>query len=277
MPTSADTEKTATDERDAHGAGEDVLRVQGIEKEFAVGWFRRKTRRVLDGVSFTVGAGERLGIMGPSGEGKTTLARVILGLVRPSAGHVHVAVENRWTDVARMRTRDRAQFRRHIQMVYQDADLVLDPAARIGDALIEAYRVFQPQMNLDIAYRHAARLLYELGLPETLLEAYPYRLSGGERKRVALARSLAAFGCPFAATPHAAWRLLILDEPTAGVDVFLQAILCRFLLWVQRRLRLSYLVISHDESFVRKFCHRALRLERGHISWDSADVTKAQH
>jgi ABC-type glutathione transport system ATPase component len=246
--------------------GREILRVRELSKDFSTGWIRRKTRRVLESVAFSVSEGERLGIMGPSGQGKTTLARVILGVLEPTTGGVELSSDDRWQNVARMRTDERAQFRRRIQMVYQDTDLVLDPAARIGDALVEAYRVFDPRLDRSQSYRLSAQLLYELALPESILEAYPYRLSGGERKRVALARSLAAFGCPFAARADQPWRLLVLDEPTAGVDVFLQAILARFLIWAQRRLRLSYLVISHDEEFVRQFCHRSLRLHQGRIS-----------
>jgi peptide/nickel transport system ATP-binding protein len=248
------------------GDGREILRVRELSKDFSAGWIRRKTRRVLEGVAFSVSEGERLGVMGPSGQGKTTLARIILGVLAPTIGSVELALGQRWQNVSRMPADERVQFRRRVQMVYQDTDLVLDPAARIGDALVEAYRVFDSRLDRVESYRLSAQLLQELALPASILEAYPYRLSGGERKRVALARSLAAFGCPFAARPDEPWRLLVLDEPTAGVDVFLQAILARFLIWAQRRLRLSYLVISHDEQFVRQFCHRALRLDRGRIS-----------
>jgi ABC-type glutathione transport system ATPase component len=263
-PQSTETKGAEIDGRDRK-VDEEILAVERVTKQFVTGWFRPRVRRVLDNVSFSLGAGERLGIVGPSGQGKTTLARIILGLIAPTAGDVQFIAAGRRIHVNRLGAPDRSWFRRHVQMVYQDTDLVLDPGERIGDALVEAYRVFQPTLDAPVAYTHATRLLQELALPAGLLEAYPYRLSGGERKRVALARSLAAFGCPFPAAAHDPWRLLILDEPTAGIDGFLQAILCRFLLWVQSRLRLSYLVISHDEPFVQRFCHRALRLQRGHL------------
>jgi peptide/nickel transport system ATP-binding protein len=254
----------------------EILRVRDLSKDFSTGWIRRKSRRVLQGVGFSVTEDERLGIMGPSGQGKTTLARVILGVVAPTTGSVELLAGGRWQPIARLRADERMHFRRRVQMVYQDADLVLDPAARIGDALVEAYRVFDPRLDRSQAYRLSAQLLQELALPASILEAYPYRLSGGERKRVALARSLAVFGCPFEARADEPWRLLVLDEPTAGVDVFLQAILGRFLIWAQRRLRLSYLVISHDEEFVRQFCHRALRLHQGRISASASHANDAK-
>jgi peptide/nickel transport system ATP-binding protein len=258
----------STSDEPSLDTGNEILSVRNVTKEFTSGWLRRRTRVVLNDVSLDVRAGERVGILGPSGQGKTTLARVILGLVSPTCGEVEVSVGDRRLNVKHLNAGDRALFRRCVQMVYQDSDLILDPGDRIGESLIEAYQVFRPQLDAAAAYRHARHLLRQLALPESLLEAYPYRLSGGERKRVALARSLAAFGCPFGVAPRDAWRLLILDEPTAGVDVFLQAILSRFLLWAQRRLRLSYLVISHDENFVRTFCHRALRISGGRIAQD---------
>jgi peptide/nickel transport system ATP-binding protein len=249
------------------GSAPDLLRMRGVGKDFSVpaGFWRRRVRTVLDNVTLTVRGGERLGIMGPSGQGKTTLARILTAVTAPSRGRVEVAAGDRWLDATRLRPGERAWFRRTVQMVYQDADLVLDPASRIGESIVEAYRVFDPRLAADECYRLSAELLDELALPQSVLEAYPYRLSGGERKRVVLARTLAAFGCPHPARPGDPWRLVILDEPTAGVDVVLQAVLARFLSWAQSRLRLSYLVISHDESFVRGFCHRALRLENGHV------------
>ncbi len=245
----------------------ELLRVRGVGKDFSVpaGYWRRRLRTVLDDVTLSVRAGERLGIMGPSGQGKTTLARILIGVTSPSRGSVEFAAGDRWLDAARLRPGEPALFRRSVQMVYQDAELVLDPASRIGESLVEAYRVFDSRLSVDECYRLSAQLLDELALPASMLEAYPYRLSGGERKRVVLARTLAALGCPHAGRADDPWRLVILDEPTAGVDVVLQAVLARFLRWVQRRLRLSYVVISHDESFVRGFCHRALRLENGRV------------
>jgi peptide/nickel transport system ATP-binding protein len=242
-----------------------ILSAKRVSKEFVSGWIRRRAKRVLHEISFDVRAGDRLGIMGPSGQGKTTLARILLGVLRPTSGSVEIRIGGAVLNVATMRSGDRARFRRSVQLLHQDADLVLDPAARIGDSLVEAYQVFRPSLTAREAYRLAARLLDELSLPASILEAYPYRLSGGERKRIALARCMAALGCPFAMLPDEPWRVLVMDEPTAGVDVVLQAIMSRFLLWAQRRMRLAYLVISHDEDFVRQFCLGSLRLENGHV------------
>jgi peptide/nickel transport system ATP-binding protein len=269
IPDRAARESTPDDDGENDVAmGPELLRVRNVGKDFLVpiGYLRRRARTVLDDVTLSVHAGERLGIMGPSGQGKTTLARILIGLTPPSRGSVEFASGDRWLHVARLTPAERASFRRLVQLVYQDAELVLDPASRIGESLVEAHQVFDPRVSTDEAYRLSAQLLDDLALPASVLEAYPYRLSGGERKRVVLARTLAALGCPHAARPDDPWRLVILDEPTAGVDVVLQAVLARFLRWAQRRLRLSYVVVSHDEAFVRGFCHRALRLENGHVA-----------
>jgi peptide/nickel transport system ATP-binding protein len=248
----------------APGATE-LVRASELGKEFRTGWFVRRIRTVFDSVSFSVHQGERLGIMGPSGGGKTTLARVTMGLLRPSRGSIELVDTDRSVDIARPSAAGRARLRERVQMVYQDTDLVLDPASRVGESLIEACRVFDPQRGRAECYRVSAWLLDRLGLPTPLLESYPHRLSGGERKRVSIARTLAALGAPSAAGASAPWRLVILDEPTAGVDVVLQSILAGFLLWVQQRLRLSYMVVSHDEQFVLRFCGRVIRLEHGHV------------
>ncbi len=258
----AATMMTPSKEIDAAGH---VLRVRHVSMEFTTRWLRRQSKTVLADVSFDVHEGERLGIMGPSGQGKTTLARIIVGVLEPTSGRVEFCAGDQPASIAQRRSADRARVRRLVQMLHQDTDLVLDPAARVGDSLVEALQVFRARLPATDGLRLAARLLDELALPPSILAAYPYRLSGGERKRVALARCLAALGCPIEPRPDEPWRLLVLDEPTAGVDAVLQAVLARFLLWAQRRLRLSYLVISHDEEFVRRFCHRALRLENGHV------------
>jgi ABC-type glutathione transport system ATPase component len=255
----------------------EVLRVRGLSKEFRTGWFRRTAKSVLQDVEFALRAGERLGIMGPSGQGKTTLARILLGLLPPTEGSVQLAVDRQWLEVSHARHSERSRWRQRIQMLYQDSDLVLDPASSIADSLVEAYHVFQPRLSKHACQRLAVRLLEELALPASVLDAFPYRLSGGERKRVALARALAALGCPFPAGPNDPWRVLVLDEPTAGVDVVLQAILGQFLLWVQPRLRLCYLVISHDELFVARFCHRARRLVNGRLISDNDQPMEFDH
>ncbi len=242
-----------------------LVRATGVAAGYRTGWLGRHIRPVLHDISLSIAPLERVGIIGPSGQGKTTLARVLVGLLRPTAGIVEAARDRGWTDLSAMSERERRQFRRRVQMVYQDADLVLDPAARIADSLIEAYRVYDPRCSTRNAYALAARVMEELALDPSLLEAYPYRLSGGERKRLLIARSLAAFGYPCAAGPGKRGGVLILDEPTAGVDAVLQSIVARFLLRVQRPLRLSYVVISHEQSFVRRFCDRVLRLEHGRL------------
>jgi peptide/nickel transport system ATP-binding protein len=267
---------TAAPERIQHACLRDdvpaptpLLRVTGLVKEYRLGWWRRRTLRALDGISFELEAGSRLGIMGPSGQGKTTLARVVTGLLRPTAGSVELWHDQRWCDVHSSSISHAHQpLRRRFQLLYQDADLVLDPAARVGDSLVEAYRVFDPRLDRQTGYRYGGRILEDLGLDPALREAYPYRLSGGERKRVCLARVLAALGYPGPAPPETPPRILVLDEPTAGMDVVVQAVVAHFLLGAQQALRLSYLVISHDEPFVRRFCHRALYVERGRVKRD---------
>ena len=242
---------------------EGILRVVDLGAEYRTGWFGTHVQTVFQEVQLNISQGERLGLVGPSGQGKTTLARVIAGLLRPASGSVHVRQGGRWIDLGQMSSGQSSALRRTVQLVYQDAELILDPADKVGEELTRAYQVFDPRLDRDHCYGLASNLLAEIGLEPELLQAYPYRLSGGERKRVAMARCFAALGFPFCPGPEQPARLVILDEPTSGLDGVLQIVLCRFLLGAQRHLRLSYLVISHDERFVEGFCHQVYRLGSG--------------
>ena len=119
-----------------------------LSKEFRVGWFRRHRNIVLQDVNFSIREGERVGITGPSGEGKTTLARIIVGLLSPSSGNVEF--RNGKSTVPKQ---ERTLLRRNIQLVYQDADLSLDPAQTVGDGLVEAYQIFDDRLTWEECYR----------------------------------------------------------------------------------------------------------------------------
>ncbi|MCA9067608.1 MAG: hypothetical protein KDA84_01710, partial [Planctomycetaceae bacterium] len=142
------------------------------------------------------------------------------------------------------------------QLVWQDTDLVFDPAAPVGESLREVYRAALPHLDKQTRWTLAGELLARFHLPERVLWSSPGQLSGGERRRVALARALAVFGYPHpdAISKPTLPRVMILDEPTVGVDVFLQAEIATILLEAQAQLQLTYLVISHDQRFVNRFC-----------------------
>jgi ABC-type glutathione transport system ATPase component len=197
---------------------------------------------------------ERLGLLGPSGCGKTTLARILMGHVAFDSGSIHRFQNEEWSGPVAPGEQRRLWKRLHL--THQDADLAFDPGATIGDSLVAAYQAFDKRLPRRHAWDLAARLLGRFHLPGRLMLAPPAQLSGGERKRATIARSLAALGWFCGTNTPSLPRVLILDEPTVGIDVFLQGIIAAALAEAQQELGLAYLVISHDRRFVERFCDR---------------------
>jgi peptide/nickel transport system ATP-binding protein len=190
--------------------------------------------RAVEGASLAVKAGTTLGIVGESGSGKTTISRVMLGLVTPTEGRV--IYDGR--DIATFRRSDRLWFRRHAQMIFQDPASSLSPRLTIRRALEEPLRIHglpvgQYRGRLD-------ELLATVGLRDAQLDKYPHQLSGGQARRVGIARALIL-------EP----RLVVADEPTAGLDVSIQGDLLNLMGELQRRLGLTYVMVSHNLNVIR--------------------------
>ncbi len=239
-------------------AGEALLAVEGLRKLFPVGkraiWPRNRVPSFLhavDGVSFAIGRGETVGLVGESGCGKSTLVRLIARLLDPSDGSIRFDGEEIGTVPARRF--GLAPQRGQIQMVFQDATDSLNPhftAFRaIADPLLRLRRLSGAALRARVA--EVARLT---GLSADLLGRYPHQLSGGQKARVGIARAIAV-------EP----RLLILDEPTSALDVSVQVVILQLLQDLKRQLNLSYLFVSHDLNVVRLLCDRILVMYLGHI------------
>ncbi len=198
------------------------------------------------GVSFTLGRGECLGIVGASGSGKSTLGRAVLQM-QPYAGQVRMG----GADLAGLRGAAARQARSRLQIVYQEPRTSLNPlmtvAEIIGEALLLSNACLRPERA-----RHVEALLHQVGLPGELARRRPPTLSGGQAQRVAIARALAA-------SPD----LILLDEPTASLDVCAQASLLSLLADLARDRALGYILISHDLAVVRRLAHRIAILDRG--------------
>jgi peptide/nickel transport system ATP-binding protein len=226
-----------------------ILRVTDLVKTF-LGRGGRPIR-ALKGVSIEVAPGESVGLVGESGSGKTTLGRCLVGLESPTTGSVEIdgiAASN----FAALATRERAEIRRRIQMVFQDPYSTLNPKHSVQRCLGEALRVVD-ELG-ENAQKHIARLLGEVGLPESYATRKPASLSGGERQRVAIARSLAV-------NP----RILVCDEPVSALDVSVQAQILNLFKRLQDELGLSYLFITHDLAVVRQVVSRVYVLYLGEI------------
>ena len=205
----------------------------------------------VDGVSFDVRRGESLGLVGESGAGKSTIARLVSRLMDPSSGRILFCGEDIGA-VGEGRFHAAPQ-RRRIQLVFQDPGGSLDPRLTAFDAIAAPLRRLEGLSGARLAER-VDGLADQVRLPRDLLGRKPHRLSGGQMARVGIARAIAV-------SPD----LLVLDEPTAALDVSVQAVILTLLERLRRDLGLSYLFISHDLTVVRMMCERALVLQAGRI------------
>ena len=231
--------------------GAPLLDVRDLKVHFPLreGWRGHVALRAVDGVSFEVAAGECAGLVGESGCGKTTLARAVLGLIRPTAGSV--LFEGR--DVHALRGPALRQFRRSAQLVFQDPFDSLNPRLTVGSMLREVLNLHDPA-PLSAHRARMAELLRSVGLDPAYVSRYPHEFSGGQRQRIGIARALAV-------RPS----FIVADEPVSALDVSVQVQILNLLRDLQARLNLAYLFVAHDLAVVRYMCHRVLVMYLGRI------------
>jgi oligopeptide/dipeptide ABC transporter ATP-binding protein len=205
--------------------------------------------RAVDGVTVALHEGEVLGIVGESGCGKSTLGRTILGIQHETSGTIRL--DGRV--VSGLDPREARRVRRDVQYVHQDAAAALDPWWSIGHTLDEALVIAGIGPRAE-RVRRVDRVLAEVGLDPTTKRRYPHELSGGQLRRVTLARVLVL-----------APRIVLLDEPTSGLDLSVQATVLRLLRELRAELGLTYMFISHDLSVVRLMCDRVAIMYLGRI------------
>jgi peptide/nickel transport system ATP-binding protein len=230
-----------------------VLEVQGLSKHFPVrkGLLRRTVGHVyaVDDVSFTIGAGETLGLVGESGCGKTTVGRTIMRLIEPTAGTIRLDGH----DVTRLGKLELRPFRRQLQIIFQDPFSSLNPRKRAGDIVGEPLKV-HGVLAAKARRQRVAELFERVGLRRAQMDNFPHQFSGGQRQRIGVARALAL-------NP----RLIIGDEPVSALDVSIQAQVINLLMDLQRDLQLSYLFISHNLAVVEHISHRIAVMYLGRI------------
>lgn len=220
--------------------GTKLVEARGLTKEYGEG------ARVVEDVSFAIARGETLGLVGESGSGKSTVARMLLRLVEPTAGEVRY--DGR--DLLAMRAGELRAIRRKMQVVFQDPFAALNPRMKVRDILAEPFAIHRERCDRA----RLEQMLHEVGLDASALERYPHEFSGGQRQRVNIARALAL-------RPE----FVVLDEPVSALDVSVGAQVVNLLRELQQRYGLTYLFISHSMPLVRYLCDRVAVMKQGRL------------
>jgi oligopeptide/dipeptide ABC transporter ATP-binding protein len=217
--------------------------------------------RAVDGVSFAIDAGRTLGVVGESGCGKTTTAKLVLGLEEPTGGGIRF--EGR--DLQALDAAGRRRYRKSVQAVFQDPYASLNPRMRVG-AIIAEPLVTNERLTAGEVEKRVLELLGLVGLPGRAADLFPHEFSGGQRQRIAIARALAL-------SP----RLVVLDEPVSALDVSIRAQILNLLRDLQAELGLSYLFIAHDLAAVAHMSHTIAVMYLGKIveSGEAQELVRA--
>jgi ABC-type glutathione transport system ATPase component len=231
-----------------------ILEARALSKSYPVstGAFTQSARRALavDGVSFALGRGETLGIVGESGCGKTTLARMIMRLVEPDSGEIIFRGED-WLGARGARLR---ALRRRMQMVFQDPIASLNPRMRVGGIVGEPLAIHEPRLSGEERSGRTAEILEAVGLGSDAVTRYPHEFSGGQRQRIGIARALILHP-----------ELVIADEPVSALDVSVGAQILELLARLQREFSLTLILISHSLPVVAQLASRVAVMQTGRV------------
>ena len=231
-----------------------LLEVRDLQMHYPIttGLFARQTGavRAVDNVSFTIARGETLGLVGESGCGKTSMARSIVQLYKPTSGEVIFDGE----DLIKLKGGEMRAMYRRVQFIFQDPYGSLDPRMTCGDIVGEPLKVHKLTKNKDEYRARVAELLTLVGLNPYMANRFPHEFSGGQRQRIGIARALAV-------EPE----LLVCDEPVSALDVSVQAQIINLLEDLQEQFGLTYLFIAHDLSLVRHISHRVAVMYLGRL------------
>jgi len=226
-----------------------LLKVEDLKKYYYSGLFKKEVHRAVDGVSFEIGRGETLGLVGKSGCGKSTLGRTVLRLLEPTSGKVLFEGQ----DIAGLKGSALKSLGTRMQIIFQNPESCLNPRMKVYDAIAEPLRLHR-LCERDEERGRIQELIEAVSLSEELLFRYPGELSGGQLQRVAIARVLGL-------KP----KLIVADEPTSMLDPLVQAQVLSLLKSLQEDYRISFLFISHDMEIVKWMSDGIAVMEKGKI------------
>ncbi len=231
-----------------------LLEVKGLKKYFPIysGLLRHKTGEVkaVDGISFSIGEKQVLGMVGESGSGKSTAGRAAIRLIEPTEGEVRFLGQ----DLTLMNKDSLKIIRREIQIVFQDPYASLNPRKTIAESIGEALSYHGFVKNGTERYDRVADILQKIGLPLDAMDRYPHQFSGGQQQRICIGRAIAM-------SP----KLIVCDEAVSALDVSIQAQILNLLGELKETMGLSYLFISHDLSVIRHISDQVVVMQGGKI------------
>lgn len=214
---------------------DNILEVKDLKKHFST---PKGTLHAVDGVSFSVGRGKTLGLVGESGCGKSTTGRAILRLLEPTSGEIFFNDEN----ILKYEKKQMRKLRKEMQIIFQDPFSSLDPRMSVGKIIAEPIIINKLIQDKDILENRVCELMEIVGLAPRLINSYPHELDGGRRQRIGIARALAL-------EP----QFIVCDEPVSALDVSIQAQILNLLKTLQKDMKLTYLFITHNLSVVNYF------------------------